>query len=61
MVQGVTNFIIFIFVASGSFLAGALYSTLGWAIMMFYTSIPILILFMSIIIIKPDGGIKARY
>ena len=60
-VQGVTDFIIFVFVATGSFLAGALHSTLGWEIMMFYTSIPIFILFMSIIIIKPDGGIKARY
>ena len=57
-VQGVTDFIIFIFVATGSFLAGALHSSLGWEIMMFYTSIPILILFVSIIIIKPDG-IKA--
>ena len=60
-VQGVTDFIIFVFVATGSFLAGALHSTLGWEIMMFYTSIPIFILFMSIIIINPDGGIKARY
>jgi MFS family permease len=57
-VQGVTDFIIFIFVATGSFLAGALHSSLGWEIMMFYTSIPILILFVSIIIIKPEG-IKA--
>ncbi len=52
-VQGVTDFIIFIFVASGSFLAGSLHSNLGWEIMMLYTSIPIFILFLSIVLINP--------
>ena len=52
-VQGVTDFIIFIFVASGSFLAGSLHNYLGWEIMMFYTSIPISILFISIVFINP--------
>ena len=52
-VQGITDFIIFIFVASGSFLAGSLHSNLGWEIMMFYTSIPISILFFSIVFINP--------
>ena len=52
-VQGVTDFIIFIFVASGSFLAGSLHSNLGWEIMMLYTSIPIFILFLSIVFINP--------
>ena len=52
-VQGVTDFIIFIFVASGSFLAGILHNNLGWEIMMFYTSIPIFILFLSIVFINP--------
>ncbi len=51
-VQGVTDFIIFIFVASGSFLAGILHNNLGWEIMMFYTSIPIFILFLSIVFIN---------
>ena len=52
-VQGVTDFIIFIFVASGSFLAGNLHNNLGWEIMLFYTSIPISILFLSIVFINP--------
>ncbi len=52
-VQGLTDFIIFIFVASGSFLAGSLHDKLGWEIMMFYTSIPIFILFLSIFFIDP--------
>ena len=52
-VQGVTDFVIFIFVASGSFLAGSLHNNLGWEIMMFYTSIPIFILFLSIVFINP--------
>ena len=52
-VQGVTDFIIFIFVASGSFLAGTLHINLGWEIMMFYTSIPIFVLFLSILFINP--------
>ena len=52
-VQGVTDFIIFTFVASGSFLAGSLHNDLGWEIMMFYTSIPISILFLSIVFINP--------
>ncbi len=52
-VQGVTDFIIFIFVASGSFLAGSLHNNLGWEIMMFYTLIPISILFLSIVFINP--------
>ena len=51
-VQGVTDFIIFIFVAFGSFLAGILHNNLGWEIMMFYTSIPIFILFLSIVFIN---------
>ena len=51
-VQGVTDFIIFIFVASGSFLAGSLHNNLGWEIMMLYTSIPIFILFLSIVFIN---------
>ena len=56
-VQGVTDFIIFIFVASGSFLAGSLHNNLGWEIMMFYTSIPISILFLSIVLlIKRNKG-----
>ena len=53
-VQGVTDFIIFTFVATGSFLAGALHNTLGWEVMMFYTSIPIITLFISILVIKPQ-------
>ena len=52
-VQGVTDFIIFMFVASGSFLAGSLHNNLGWEVMMFYTSIPISILFLSIVFINP--------
>ncbi len=52
-VQGVTDFIIFIFVASGSFLAGSLHNTLGWEVMLFYTSIPISLLFLSIVFINP--------
>ena len=52
-VQGVTDFIIFLFVASGSFLAGNLHNNLGWEIMMFYTSMPIFILFLSIVFINP--------
>ena len=52
-VQGVTNFIIFIFAASGSFLAGSLHNNLGWEIKMFYTSIPISILFLGIVFINP--------
>ena len=54
-VQGVTDFIIFIFVAKGSFLAGYLHSNLGWEIMLFYTIIPILLIFIGIIIIKPQN------
>ena len=53
-VQGVTDFIIFSFVAIGSFLAGVLHTKLGWEIMMFYTSIPIIILLISIMAIKPQ-------
>ena len=53
-VQGVTDFIIFTFVATGSFLAGALHNTLGWEVMMFYTTIPIITLFISILVIKPQ-------
>lgn len=52
-VQGITDFILFIFVASGSFLAGSLHNYLGWEIIMFYTSIPISILFLSIVFINP--------
>ena len=52
-VQGVTDFIIFMFVASGSFLAGSLHNNVGWEIMMFYTLIPISILFLSIVFINP--------
>jgi MFS family permease len=54
-VQGVTDFIIFVFVAMGSFLAGYLHTSLGWEIMLFYTIIPILLIFISIIIIKPQN------
>ena len=54
-VQGVTDFIIFIFVAMGSFLAGYLHSNLGWEIMLFYTIVPILLIFIGIIIIKPQN------
>ena len=54
-VQGVTDFIIFVFVAMGSFLAGYLHSNLGWEVMLFYTIIPISIIFISIIIIKPQN------
>ena len=54
-VQGVTDFIIFVFVAMGSFLAGYLHSNLGWEIMLFYTIIPILLIFIGIIIIKPQN------
>jgi len=54
-VQGVTDFIIFIFVAMGSFLAGYLHSNLGWEIMLFYTIIPISLIFIGIIIIKPQN------
>ncbi|WP_443643191.1 MFS transporter [Candidatus Levibacter sp. Uisw_134_01] len=54
-VQGVTDFIIFVFVAMGSFLAGYLHSNLGWEIMLFYTIIPISVIFISIIIIKPQN------
>ena len=53
-VQGVTDFIIFSFVAIGSFLAGVLHTKLGWEIMMFYTAIPIIILLISIMAIKPQ-------
>ena len=53
-VQGVTDFIIFTFVATGSFLAGALHTNLGWELMMIYTSVPIIILFISILVIKPQ-------
>ena len=53
-VQGVTDFIIFTFVATGSFLAGALHNTLGWEVMMFFTTIPIITLFISILVIKPQ-------
>ena len=53
-VQGVTDFIIFSFVAIGSFLAGVLHTKIGWEIMMFYTSIPIIILLISIMAIKPQ-------
>ena len=53
-VQGVTDFIIFVFVAMGSFLAGYLHSNLGWEIMLFYTTIPIILIFIGIIIIKPQ-------
>ena len=52
-VQGVTDFIIFTFVATGSFLAGVLHTSLGWELMMIYTSVPIIILFVSIFVIKP--------
>ena len=51
-VQGLTDFIIFIFVASGSFLAGNLHNSLGWEIILFYTFIPISILFLSILFIN---------
>jgi len=54
-VQGVTDFIIFVFVAMGSFLAGYLHSNLGWEIMLFYTIIPISLIFIGIIIIKPQN------
>ena len=54
-VQGVTDFIIFVFVAMGSFLAGYLHSNLGWEIMLFYTIIPIVLIFIGIIIIKPQN------
>ena len=54
-VQGVTDFIIFVFVAMGSFLAGYLHSNLGWEVMLFYTTIPISVIFISIIIIKPQN------
>ena len=54
-VQGVTDFIIFVFVAMGSFLAGYLHSNLGWEIMLFYTTIPIILIFIGIIIIKPQN------
>ena len=54
-VQGVTDFIIFVFVAMGSFLAGYLHSNLGWEIMLFYTMIPISLIFIGIIIIKPQN------
>ena len=54
-VQGVTDFIIFVFVAMGSFLAGYLHSNLGWEVMLFYTIIPISVIFISIIIIKPQN------
>ena len=53
-VQGVTDFIIFTFVATGSFLAGALHTNLGWELMMIFTSLPIIILFISILVIKPQ-------
>ena len=53
-VQGVTDFIIFSFVAIGSFLAGVLHTKIGWEIMMFYTSIPIIILLISLMAIKPQ-------
>ena len=53
-VQGVTDFIIFVFVAMGSFLAGYLHSNLGWEIMLFCTTIPIILIFIGIIIIKPQ-------
>jgi MFS family permease len=54
-VQGVTDFIIFVFVAMGSFLAGYLHNSLGWEIMLFYTTIPIVLIFIGIIIIKPQN------
>jgi MFS family permease len=54
-VQGVTDFIIFVFVSMGSFLAGYLHSNLGWEIMLFYTIIPISLIFIGIIIIKPQN------
>jgi MFS family permease len=54
-VQGVTDFIIFVFVAMGSFLAGYLHSSLGWEIMLFYTVIPIILIFIGIIVIKPQN------
>ena len=54
-VQGVTDFIIFVFVAMGSFFAGYLHSNLGWEVMLFYTIIPISVIFISIIIIKPQN------
>ena len=54
-VQGVTDLIIFVFVAMGSFLAGYLHSNLGWEVMLFYTIIPISVIFISIIIIKPQN------
>ncbi|MDC3273510.1 MFS transporter [Alphaproteobacteria bacterium] len=54
-VQGVTDFFIFVFVAMGSFLAGYLHSNLGWEIMLFYTIIPISLIFIGIIIIKPQN------
>ena len=53
-VQGLTDFIIFSFVAIGSFFAGVLHTKIGWEIMMFYTSIPIIILLISIMAIKPQ-------
>ncbi|MDC0093631.1 MFS transporter [Alphaproteobacteria bacterium] len=54
-VQGITDFIIFVFVAMGSFLAGYLHSNLGWEIMLFYTTIPIILIFIGIITIKPQN------
>ena len=52
-VQGVTDFIIFVFVALGSYLAGILHSNMGWETMLVYAIIPIVILFLSIMLIKP--------
>jgi MFS family permease len=52
-VQGVTDFIIFTFVALGSFLAGTLHSNLGWETMMIYAIIPLVILLTSIMLIRP--------
>ncbi|MDC0134729.1 MFS transporter [Alphaproteobacteria bacterium] len=51
-VQGVTDFIIFIFVAGGSFLAGILHSNIGWEKMISYAFIPLFILLFSILYIS---------
>lgn len=51
-VQGVTDFIIFIFVAVGSFLAGILHSNMGWEIMISYAFIPVFILFFCMLYIR---------
>ena len=52
-VQGVTDFIIFVFVALGSYLAGILHNNMGWETLLVYAIIPIIILFLSIMLIKP--------